>query len=169
MSRGAKFTRLCTRCGACVRTCPAGIIRFGGAGAGWAGVLAPEVSFDGGYCPPSCARCGGVCPSGAIPRFTRQTKHARPMGAVRWNENDCFLSMGRECGACVGACPYGALDLTWDPVNMTSRVVADLALCTGCGCCEYVCPTSPKAIRVVGNPRVECRGSLVKNHMGGNR
>ena len=145
---GARFTRLCTRCGACARVCPSGIIRFGGSGSGWAGVLAPEVTFGGGYCSPTCTRCGEVCPSGAIPRFTQKTKHARPMGAAHWIEDHCFLGLGRECSACVGACPHAALDLAWDPKNMTSRVVIDLARCTGCGCCEYVCPTSPKAMRV---------------------
>ena len=145
---GARFTRLCTRCGACARVCPSGIIRFGGSGSGWAGVLAPEVTFDSGYCSPTCTRCGEVCPSGAIPRFTQKTKHAQPMGAARWLEDHCFLGIGRECSACVGACPYAALDLAWDAKNMTSRVVVDLTRCTGCGCCEYVCPTSPKAIRI---------------------
>jgi ferredoxin-type protein NapF len=144
----ARFTRRCTRCGACVRSCPSGILGFGGRGAGWAGVLAPELCFDYGYCQPSCTRCGQVCPSGAIPRFTRKTKHARPMGLAAVDEKACLLSQSRECGACVGACQYGALDLAWNPENMTSRVVADAALCTGCGCCEYVCPASPKAMRV---------------------
>ena len=144
----ARFTRLCTRCGACVRSCPSGIIRFGGTGAGWAGVLAPEIAFDNGYCPPSCTQCGQVCPSGAIPRFTQKNKHRRPMGEARVDENHCLLSFSRECGACVGACPYGALDMAWDSENMTSRIVVDAARCTGCGCCEYVCPASPKAMRI---------------------
>ena len=144
----ARFTRLCTRCGACVRICPSGIIRFGGTGAGWAGVLAPEIAFDDGYCPPSCTQCGQVCPSGAIPRFAQKSKHRRPMGTAHVDENHCLLSFSRECGACVGACPYGALDMAWDPENMTSRIVVDAARCTGCGCCEYVCPASPKAMRI---------------------
>ncbi|HRR33475.1 MAG TPA: 4Fe-4S dicluster domain-containing protein [Kiritimatiellia bacterium] len=144
----ARFTRLCTRCGACVRSCPSGIIRFGGTGTGWAGVLVPEVTFDNGYCPPSCTQCGQVCPSGAIPRFTTKNKHRRPMGLPCVDDNHCLLSFSRECGACVGACPYGALDMDWDPDNMTSRIVIDAARCTGCGCCEYVCPSSPKAMRV---------------------
>ena len=55
---------------------------------------------------------------------------------------------GRECGACVGACLHGALDMVWDAENMTSRIIVDAARCTGCGCCEYVCPASTKAIRI---------------------
>ncbi len=144
----ARFTRLCVRCGACVRACPSGIIRFGGRDAGWSGVLAPEVSFDYSYCAPDCAACGQACPSGAIPRFAADKKFAAPMGLARVDEEQCLLGQNRECGACAGACRYGALDLAWDPVNMTSRVVVDPKACTGCGACEYVCPASPRAIRV---------------------
>ena len=146
--REAHFTRLCTRCGACVRTCPVGIIRFGGTGTGWAGVLAPEVTFDYNYCTPACTACGQACPSGAIPRFAAEKKFAMPMGTARVDEDECLLGQSRECGACVSACPHGALDLAWDPVNMVSRVVVDPKACTGCGCCEYVCPSTPKAIRI---------------------
>ena len=144
----ARFTRLCVRCGACVRACPSGIIRFGGVGAGWGGVLAPEVSFDFNYCSPACTACGQACPSGAISRFTAKKKFAVPMGTARVDEDECLLGQSRECGACAGACPYGALELVWDPVNMVSRIAVDPKACTGCGCCEYVCPASTKAIRI---------------------
>ncbi len=144
----ARFTRLCVRCGNCVRACPNGIIRFGGTGAGWAGVLAPEVSFEGDYCPVSCTVCGQVCPTGAIPRFTRENKSKTPMGCAKVNAQACLLGEGRECGLCVGVCPHAALDLKWDPVELASSVVVDAKACTGCGSCEYVCPCVPKAIRV---------------------
>lgn len=146
--RSERFTRLCVRCGNCVRACPNGIIQFGGTGAGWAGVLAPEVSFDWDYCPPSCTACGQVCPTGAIPRFTRANKAKQPMGCAEVDTQRCLLGAGRECGSCVGACPHEALDLAWDKVEMVSRVVVYTKLCTGCGYCEYVCPSEPKAIRV---------------------
>ena len=142
------FTRLCVRCGACVRACPSGIIRLGGVGTGWAGVLAPELSFDYDYCSPACTACGQVCPSGAIQRFTVEKKFARPIGAARVDAEQCLLGQNRECGACEGACQYGALELAWDPVDMVSCIKVDRHACTGCGCCEYVCPVSPKAIRV---------------------
>ena len=145
----ARFTRLCVRCGACVRACPSGIITFGGVGSGWAGVLAPEVSFESDYCPVSCTECGQACPTGAIPRFTVERKAAEPMGVARVSERRCLLGQGRECGACANACPHEALDLAWDRVEMVSRVVVSPKACTGCGYCEYVCPTTPRAIRVV--------------------
>lgn len=146
--KAARFTRLCVRCGACVRACPGQIIRFGGADAGWAGVLAPEVCYDDDYCVETCTACGQACPSGAIPKFTLATKHAQPMGLARVNEERCLLGRGRECGACVSACPFEALDLEWDRVEMVSRVTVDAKRCTGCGYCEYVCPTTPRAIAV---------------------
>ena len=145
----ARFTRLCVRCGACVRACPTGIITFGGAGTGWAGVLAPEVSFADNYCPPSCSACGQACPTGAIPRFKAEQKSAEPLGVAKVNKQRCLLSQGRDCGACATACPHEALDLAWDRVEMVSRVVVSPKLCTGCGYCEYVCPTSPRSINVV--------------------
>jgi ferredoxin len=144
----ARFTRLCARCGACVRACPSGILRFGGTGAGLAGVLAPEMFFDRGFCHPACSACGQACPSGAIPKFAAAKKFAQPLGAAKVEHGECLLGQGRECGACVGVCPSEALDLAWDRVEMTSRVVVDTQLCTGCGYCEYVCVSTPKAITV---------------------
>jgi ferredoxin-type protein NapF len=144
----ARFTRLCVRCGACVRACPNGIIQIGGAGTGWAGVLAPEISFEGDHCPASCTACGQACPTGAIPKFTPEEKLAHPMGVARVNHEECLLGIGRDCGACATACPREALDLAWDRVEMVSRVVVDAKACTGCGYCEYVCPSAPRAITV---------------------
>ncbi len=144
----ARFTRLCVRCGACVRACPNGILRFGGVGAGLASVLAPEVSFEDGYCHPGCVACGEACPSGAIPKFAAAVKFARPLGHAKVDEAECLLGQGRECGVCVGVCPEEALDLAWDPVEMVSRVMVNTKRCTGCGYCEYVCVSTPKAICV---------------------
>ena len=148
----SRFTRLCVRCGACVRACPSKILRLGGAGTGWAGVLAPEVCFEDDYCLEACRSCGQACPSGAIRRFTLENKHARPMGLAKVDHERCILGASRECGACVNACPYEALDLEWNPVELVSRVTVDAKKCTGCGYCEYVCVTTPRSI-VVNPPR----------------
>lgn len=144
----SRFLRLCVRCGACVRACPSGIIRCGGAGSGLAGVLAPEVSFEDDYCSASCTACGQACPVGAIPKFTTANKFERPMGVARVDHDVCLLGVGRDCGACATACPHEALDLKWIPAEMVSRVVVNSKACTGCGYCEYVCPSAPRAIRV---------------------
>jgi ferredoxin len=144
----ARFTRLCARCGACVRACPSQILRFGGVADGWAGVLAPEASFEDDYCLEGCTACGQACPTGAIPKFTPQNKYAQPMGVVNVDFDRCVLGINRECGVCVRVCPYEALDLEWDPVEMVSRVKVIAKRCTGCGYCEYVCVTTPRSIVV---------------------
>jgi len=153
--KAARFTRLCVRCGACVRACPSGIIKFGGVGGGWASVLAPEVSFESDYCPASCTACGQACPTGAIPKFKAEQKVAAPMGVAQVDRETCLLSFGRDCGACAVACPHEALDLVWDRVEMVSRVAVKPKACTGCGYCEYVCASTPRSIRVQarGEPR----------------
>ncbi len=38
-----------------------------------------------------------------------------------------------RCGACSGACPFDAIDVTDGRVRSNSR-------CTECGICEKVCP-----------------------------
>ncbi len=154
----SRFTRLCVRCGACVRACPSGIIRFGGSESGWSRILAPEIVFGDDYCPTSCTACGEACPTGAIHRFTPEQKAAQPMGVVRVNRNTCLLGEGRECGSCVSVCPHGALDLAWDPKEMESRIVVNPRTCTGCGYCEYVCPSVPHSIRVWPRNRRGCDG-----------
>lgn len=45
-----------------------------------------------------------------------------------------------KCGACVGVCPVGALELTEE------GIVCDKKKCTLCGSCEKVCPVG--AIKV---------------------
>ena len=143
-----RFSRLCVRCGACVRACPSGIIRFGGTGDGWAAVLAPELCYQDDYCVESCTKCGQACPTGAIARFTAENKFDRPLGVARVDHERCLLGQGRECGACVSVCPFGALDMDWNPDEMVSRVTVDPEVCTGCGYCEYVCVTTPRSIQV---------------------
>ena len=144
----AIFTRLCVRCGACARACPGQIIRQSGFESGFAGLLAPEIDFTRGECPPTCIRCGQACPSGAIPKFTEAKKYDRPMGLAKVNMRTCLLAVDHECGVCLNACPHHALEIKWDPVNMTSTLIVDKARCTGCGTCQYVCPVEPVAIVV---------------------
>lgn len=154
----SRFLRLCARCGACVRACPVKLIRYGGVGKGIAAILAPEVRFELDYCNPSCDECGKVCPTGAIPHFGRETKAEKPMGIARVSDEVCRAANGQECGTCVNSCPYGALDLGWDEVNMVSHVLIDSKACVGCGCCEFVCPIIPKAIVVYPHETIPAPG-----------
>lgn len=144
----ARFTRLCARCGACARACPEQIIIQSDIGNGFAGVLAPELDFSRAGCAPDCTHCGAACPTGAIPDFTIADKLDHPLGVAVIDVARCVLSDNRECGVCMNACPHGAINIVWEPVEMVSALDIDETLCTGCGICQYLCPERPVAITV---------------------
>jgi ferredoxin-type protein NapG len=138
---GDDFASACTRCGDCVRACPAHCIQLDETGrvAGGAPYVVPDTM--------PCVVCDGLqcmhaCPSGAL----------RPiplgeidMGTAVWNEARCVRSHGEACTTCVDQCPVGsvAIELSGGKV----RVIEDG--CIGCGVCEHYCPTGPKSITVV--------------------
>ncbi|MBM3890041.1 MAG: 4Fe-4S dicluster domain-containing protein [Verrucomicrobia bacterium] len=142
------FGGLCARCGSCIRVCPSGIIKPDVRPAAATGFLAPTVRFESGYCLETCHRCAQVCPSGAIARLSLEAKRRAIIGLARLDAEVCWLSEEKECGVCVNRCPYQAISLVFDQEAYVSlpRVAADR--CNGCGACELVCPTKPKAIKV---------------------
>lgn len=58
-------------------------------------------------------------------------------------QNDYCLAKNSGCFACVERCESQAIRLI---PGVGVRINA--LLCTGCGTCEYVCPVTPKAIRM---------------------
>jgi len=52
--------------------------------------------------------------------------------------------MNFGCFSCEERCDARAISLV-----MGAGVRIDETLCTGCGTCEYVCPVTPKAVRIV--------------------
>ena len=143
-----KFESSCARCGACVRACPSRIITCGGVGDGLRGWLAPEVIFDEGrYCPDSCSACGQVCPTGAIRRFTKETKNRSPLGIIEIEHESCRMVESGGCGFCLFECPRKALSTVFDKKLEARRVQINLAKCNGCGKCLKCCPV--EVMRVV--------------------
>lgn len=57
--------------------------------------------------------------------------------------NETCLARNSGCFACMERCEAGAIKLI---PGVGVRI--NQQLCTGCGSCEYVCPVSPKAIRM---------------------
>jgi MinD superfamily P-loop ATPase len=59
---------------------------------------------------------------------------------------DNQLCLARNCGcfACVERCDTQAI-----LVVMGEGIRIDQTLCSGCGMCEYVCPVTPKALRMI--------------------
>ena len=149
----ARFGGVCIRCGNCVRACPTRIIQPDLGRQGLAGLLAPVVQFDDDYCHEDCTRCMDVCPSGALQPLSPSGKIAAPLGLPQVVSRACLLSDDRECGLCHDHCPLAAVSLAFSPADYTVIPRVDPAKCSGCGACEVVCPTTPKAIVV--QPRRE--------------
>ena len=135
-----EFLNACTRCGECVRVCPAEAIKLqGGSGKGGPYIDADTracVACDGLYCMSSC-------PTGAlVPTPLVQIK----MGTAVWHEHLCTrTTLHDECRRCVDVCPIGtsAIDLT------DGRIEVKPLGCIGCGLCQQDCPTTPRAVRVI--------------------
>ena len=145
----ARFGGVCIRCGNCAQVCPSRIIRPDLGGHGLLNLGTPVLSFDAGYCRESCARCNEVCPSGAIERLPLEAKNRRVIGIARVDLDTCLMANGRECTACIAACPYRALAAVSNDGGFTSRPSVRADLCTGCGACEAACPVRPARAVVV--------------------
>jgi len=137
---GKNFTDVCSRCGECVKVCPAQCIKID---------TTAEKGEGAPYIEPNdmpCVMCEGLlcmhtCPTGALRPIPIQDID---MGTARWREETCVRTIGENCTICVDQCPMGtaALELNGN------RVVVKEDGCTGCGVCQHYCPTSPKSIVV---------------------
>ncbi|WP_448208085.1 ferredoxin-type protein NapF [Azospirillum sp. sgz302134] len=136
-SRIAHFTALCTRCGACARACPEGILRPGDGGF-------PEIDFSRGECS-FCGACADACPA---PVFDRSA--ARPWALTAALGPSCLAVQRVVCRSCRDACPESAIRFTLMPGGAAQGAV-DAQACTGCGACVSACPVDAVSI----HPRPE--------------
>jgi ferredoxin-type protein NapG len=135
------FVKTCYRCGSCVEACPVHAIRPAqDASAEMTGT--PFIDPD----MQACTMCGPLecmkaCPSGALVVTSRERIR---MGRARWTAAACLLSPGQQCRTCLDECPApGAIRSGAD-----GQIQVVTETCAGCGVCQQVCPTRPKAIRV---------------------
>ena len=137
---GDRFTDACSRCGECVKVCPAACIKIDSTGVMGRG--APYIEPD----EMPCVLCDGllcmhVCPTGALlPTPLGEID----MGTAHWREETCVRSIGENCTICLDQCPVGTVALELNG----NRVEVKEDGCTGCGVCQHYCPTSPKSIVV---------------------
>ena len=141
------FYKHCTACQLCVAECPNNVLR---PSSDLEHLMQPEMSYEKGFCRPECTRCSELCPSGAIHRITREEKTQYHIGTAQVNPELCFMASGKSaCGKCVQACPSGAIKLVPFGEHRIPAVAEEV--CTGCGACEYLCPSRPiSAITVNG-------------------
>ena len=141
------FYRRCTACQLCVAECPNNVLRPSGS---LEHLMQPEMSFEKGWCRPECTRCSELCPAGAIGKVTREEKTQYRVGTSRVNLELCVSATGKaQCGKCAQTCPSGAIRMV-EKDGMQIPTVAE-EICTGCGACEFLCPSRPiSAITVNG-------------------
>ena len=136
-----KFIDTCSRCGQCVSVCPANAIQLDHANI--TGNGAPFIDAE----VQPCVLCDSLacmkeCPSGAlgyVPRWLID------MGTAVWHSESCTRPHGDTCTICIDHCPLGsdAIELVDNEIHVKEHG------CTGCGLCQYYCPTYPKSIVVV--------------------
>ncbi|MFH0981134.1 MAG: 4Fe-4S dicluster domain-containing protein [Planctomycetota bacterium] len=139
----SKFLDTCYRCGACVEVCPAHAIQLrqmpGHPAHGTPGIdpdLAACLVCEG-------LKCTLVCPSGAL-RPLKRAYEIR-MGLALVSAERCVRSQGEACTRCVDECPIGAAALHFVDAGPPEVSASG---CVGCGVCQKVCPTQPKAVLV---------------------
>ena len=141
------FYKHCTACQLCIAECPNNVLRPSDS---LEHLMQPEMSYEKGFCRPECTRCSELCPAGAIHRITREEKTQYHIGTAQVNPELCFMATGKaHCGKCVQACPSGAIKFVPFGEHRIPAVAEEV--CTGCGACEFLCPSRPiSAITVNG-------------------
>jgi len=149
-----RFLNTCVRCGNCMKVCVTNGLQPVMLESGWQGLWTPLLVPEIGYCEYNCHLCGQVCPTGAIPRLSREEKKQARLGLARVDHALCLAwAHKKQCIVCEEHCPVAdkaiKLDIARIDGHDVYRPVVDAALCVGCGICQNKCPVSPqRAIRV---------------------
>jgi MauM/NapG family ferredoxin protein len=161
-ARLTDFESLCVRCGECVRVCPTQGLQPSLFEGGVFNAMTPRLVPRLGYCSFSCAACGEVCPTGAVPRLPLEEKRRTVIGLARVDQSRCLpWAHDIPCIVCEEVCPVQhkaiwleegeGTDVHGESVTLLRpRVVKEL--CTGCGLCEYHCPMGGEAAIRVYSP-----------------
>jgi len=135
-----EFNTLCIRCGNCIRSCPTKILTRSQSKDEFLSWLTPEVSFSESYCLETCNRCGQVCPTGSIGKFSLNEKGGIYMATAVIEYDRCLLLHNKECDRCKAACPYTAIRMSPSEEFLSVVPVVNATKCVGCGACAVICP-----------------------------
>ena len=141
-----EFLEKCLRCGNCVKNCPANaiqplqtqdtILRN-----------TPHIDFEEQPCVIcDSLACMHVCPSGALqPVYAEDIR----IGIAVFDAETCLRRKSVDCTYCVDTCPIGE-----DAIKLSTDGLVEVldTGCTGCGVCQYACPTDPKSIVIMPFP-----------------
>jgi len=176
-----------------MKVCPNNALQPALLEAGVEGLWTPVLAARIGYCEPSCALCGEVCPTGAIWEITpaekawlpsSAPKDAKPirLGTAFYNRGRCLpWAMATECIVCEEWCPTSPKAIYLRPVEVTDTTgtvkqirqpYVDPDRCVGCGACEFACPVKDLPaiyITSIGESRSKTNQILLKRQEGGPR
>jgi MauM/NapG family ferredoxin protein len=147
------FLAACTRCNDCVAACPKWAVRKAGHELG-PGLEGTPIILPAEQPCWMCKDmpCIPACEAGAL-RPLERPSDAR-MGTIEIRMGDCYAAQGSICETCAERCPTRPKAIR---VAFGQAPELDLALCTGCGVCAWLCPA--KAIDVAphqGGGRRHC-------------
>ena len=131
----AAFSAACTRCMACLSTCPERLIKNGSGGY-------PELDFSAGGCS-FCGACVVACESGAL---HRTTESLCPWILRAVLDSGCLTLQGVVCRSCSEHCEAGAIRFQLQHGAVAAPGI-NAQQCTGCGACIAVCPTHALTLR----------------------
>ena len=125
------FDAACTRCGACVDACPTHVLKIAGGSV--------RVDYADGECT-FCGACVEACPEPAFD-VAAHDEGARAWSVVARVDATCLARLGVACQSCGDACAAHAIRFR-PRAGSTPEPRVDGTLCSGCGACVSVCPSS---------------------------
>ncbi|MRR37968.1 hypothetical protein EG829_25630 [bacterium] len=135
------FLARCIRCGECMKACLTNTLQPTGIAGGPAGFFSPSVNPVIGPCETTCARCGHVCPTGAVRPLSHEEKIWARIGSASVVKETCIAwKEDKRCLVCFEVCPFGAIRLEHVPESRVPVPFVDEKHCNGCGLCEFSCP-----------------------------
>lgn len=139
-----EFLARCSRCGRCIKACPAQCLKPMPLTGGAALFLTPAIVPREARCELT-RDCQKVCPTGAIGHLPVERTL---IGLAEIDRTRCIgWAEGRLCLLCQEQCPRHAIDS--DDQDRPSVIVEK---CVGCGACENGCPLDEAAIVVKAQP-----------------
>ncbi len=145
-----EFLLNCTRCNACVDSCPHQAIRSCNNTNNILLKDTPIMDLENTSCQV-CADwpCVIACPTLAISNLNSlikneiSGKYYPRLALVEIDTDRCLPYLGPECGACEGSCP---IDMAL--YFAKERPIIDSKQCIGCGLCRQACVLDPSAINL---------------------